>query len=110
MRLIEKARLVYPNSKDESAKQLWKHFRETVPCTIREKILGAERVIRADPKQIVKHMTFIKMMEMARNIQNQIATNKQIVWPTQQSRVGRHKTLYTFHHTEMYRPSLVISI
>lgn len=88
MRLIEKARLAYPNCKEESANELRKHFLATVPSTIREKILDAERVIRADPKQTTKHITFTKMVEMARNIQKQFPPTKQIIWSAQQSRVG----------------------
>lgn len=77
MRLVEMVQLAYPDSKHESAKQLRKHFLDTIPSLIAEKIRNTERMLRAATNS--KYMKFSKMTKMAREMQTE-TTKKSVMW------------------------------
>jgi hypothetical protein len=90
MRLIELARLAYPNSVSDSARELRNQFLSTIPTLISDKIYDAERVIRADGNYKTKRITFNKMVDMARTIQKQQGTT------------GGNKVLFTNNRPQQY--------
>lgn len=85
MRLSEVVKQAYPKSMRECAKQLRKHFLESIPAEISTKIIDAERVLQAVPGAKSKRMTFTKMMEIAKGIQKQSVGTKQLMWANYQA-------------------------
>lgn len=80
MRLIELAQQAFPNSKNDSARQLRKHFLETISPHIATKIKDAERALRATTNSRNKYMQFTNIMQMAKELQLEDKQSKTVMW------------------------------
>jgi hypothetical protein len=82
MRLIELAKFAYPKSSSDSARQLRKHFLETIPSAMTTKIADAERTLRATTSSKAKYLKFSSIMQMATDLQKENKQSKTVMWTT----------------------------
>ena len=79
MRLIEVAKLAYPNSKKESAQEVRKVFLKNLPPFIVAKMTDAERASKAATGHN-KHLPLKSLMDMAKDLQSEGAKPKTVMW------------------------------
>ena len=84
LRLIELAKLAFPDSKSERARQLRHQFLTSVEGEIAQRIADAELSYKVNPSCTMKHMPFNSIVEIAHELKKQSASSRKpaVMWST----------------------------
>ena len=108
MRLVELAKLAYPDSPTESAKHLRAVFLRSIDSEISQRISDAELAFRVNPKSKAKYMPFSSIVQMAKELQGTVQKKSQtIMWTTSYAKTSPKTTQQNSSDTTIRSRSLV---